>query len=128
MTDQTGKVLSLCYIIMGHVMKRTLFLISAAYVASAVVCLAILLLLPSFYEVGHLEQGCYLMSAMLPYAECNGFMASELAVLILNMPYLAVYLPVIGIAALGKLQVYGLLLAVGGLLLWMPVFIWSGRW
>lgn len=102
-------------------MKRALVLLSAAYLVLVVICLVTLLLLPSFHQARDVGAGCYLTNAMFPYAECRGFGASGAVALILNIPYVAVYLPVFGVAALKELQVYGLVPVMVGVLLWVPV-------
>ena len=43
---------------------------------------------PTFAQVGHIERGCYLTDALWFYVQCNGFVFSEMAGVILTVPYL----------------------------------------
>ena len=98
--------------------KILLLIFSAIYVIVILISLlSILFILPAFREVGHLDKGCYLTDAMLPYVECVGFTGHRVAYFVLNLPYYLIFIPMLGIIAFPRAP----WLVVGGVLLWVPV-------
>ena len=103
-------------------LRKTLFSISAVYLITLIVSVLAILAIPRFEDVGHLEQGCYLTDAMVPYVECREFFGHSLIKFIFNMPFQLLYLPVFGV--IGFLRAPWLIfLAVFA---WSPIvyFIW----
>ena len=109
-------------------MRQILLVACLAYLATLVGSFAALVLLPTFEEVGHLKHGCYRTDAMLPYVECRGFFAWPLAKVVLNLPYQAVLLPMLGVEVASEFDPRGFLLLGLGILLWLPVIYlgWRG--
>lgn len=65
------------------------------YVITAIICFLIIsFLLPTFEGAGHLEQGCYLRDALVPYVDCVGFFGHRIAYYILNLPFYLIIFPV----------------------------------
>ena len=102
--------------------RKTLFLISTVYLIVLLVSVLAVLAISPFEDVGHLEQGCYLTDAMVPYVECRGFFGHSLLEFIFNMPFLLLYLPVFGAMAFLRAP-WLIFLAVFA---WSPIiyFIW----
>lgn len=74
---------------------------------------------PTFNEVGHLEEGCYLTDALWLYVKCNGFTWSGIAAFFLTLPYLL----------WPTLIVLNPLLAILWFFLLFPVwYVWRRKW
>ena len=67
-------------------------------------------------------EACYLTDAMMPYVECTGFFGNKVVMFVVNMPYLLIYLPLIGVV--GFFREPRLILL--GVLAWAPIgcFTW----
>lgn len=104
--------------------KKLLFNLSLTYLLILAICTLVIFFLPTFEEVGHLDVGCYLRDAMLPYVDCVGFPGSRLAYYIVNLPLFLIFLPVAGV--LTFLRAPWLILVA--LLIWSPIvyLVWYG--
>ena len=103
--------------------RKALFSISAVYLITLIISvLLIALALPRFEDVGHLQQGCYLTDAMVPFVECRGYFGHSFVKVIINMPFQLLYLPVFGVMGLFRAP-WLIFLAVFA---WSPIFyfIW----
>jgi hypothetical protein len=71
-----------------------LFALSVSYIC--LVALAIVVnafFIPTFEEVGHLENGCYLTDALWFYVKCSGFFGAEVLSQVLTIPWLLMLSP-----------------------------------
>ena len=103
--------------------RKVLISISAVYlIALLISVLLIALAIPRFEDVGHLDQGCYLTDAMVPYVECRGYFGHSIVKIIINMPFQLLYLPVSGV--IGFLRAPWLIILA--IFSWSPIvyFIW----
>ncbi len=103
--------------------KKVLFKMSSLYIALLILSVAlIVLIIPRFEDVGHLERGCYLTDAMVPYVECRVFLGHKVVKFLVNLPYQLIYLPLFGVAGFMRAP----WLIVLGILAWAPIgyFTW----
>jgi hypothetical protein len=78
--------------------RKVLFSLSAVYLITLLISVLLTAFsIPRFEGVGHLEQGCYLTDAMLPYVECRGFLGHSIVKFIFNLPFQLLYLPIFGV-------------------------------
>jgi len=103
--------------------RKVLFSLSVAYLVTLFITVLLsVFAIPRFEDVGHIEQGCYLTDAMLPYVECRGFLGHSIVKFIFNLPLQLLYLPVFGVISILRAP-WLILLA---LFAWLPIiyFIW----
>ena len=100
----------------------TVFYLSCVYLATLVVASIASLFLPTFDQVGHLNQGCYWTDALVIFVKCQGFGGSEIAAWLFNLPLNLFYVPMFGVV--GVLEAPWLLPYAA--LIWAPIiyFCW----
>ena len=95
-------------------LNKIAFALSAIWVALAFVSLvSILLVLPTFKEVGDLQHGCYRAFSMMPHVECRGFVGVQAVQFVLNIAIFLMFFPLYAF--------YSLITAVLALAMWTPV-------
>jgi len=111
---------------MPLLLRKILLRISGAYVCVIVACQLALFYVPTFEMVGHVEHGCFLGDALIPYAECKGFPGSSVVRFVLSLPYALMFIPMFGLY--GVMQGGPIWPLVLGLALWAPVayLFWHG--
>ena len=110
-------------------MRQILLIACLVYLATLVGAFVVLVLLPTFEEVGPLKHGCYRTDALLPYVECRGSFAWSLAKVVLNLPYQVVFVPMFAVYAASEFEPRPFLLLLSlGVLLWLPLIYlgWRG--
>jgi hypothetical protein len=100
---------------MGHDhLNKIAFALSAIWVVLAFVSLAsILLVLPTFKEVGDLQHGCYQAVSMMPHVECRGFVGVQAVQFVLNIAIFLMFFPLY--------SPYSLIIAIAAIAMWAPI-------
>jgi hypothetical protein len=95
---------------------KYIFLGCAAYTFLAVIIFLYMgFLLPTFEEVGHLENGCYQTDAMIMYVKCEGVFLNSFVSLVINFFFLLYfYLPFLAISE-AEISLY-----IIATLVWLP--------
>jgi hypothetical protein len=91
-------------------------------VAVLIIVFAFSFFLPTFDQVGHLQNGCYWTDALVILVRCEGFWAHQVAAYILNLPLNLVYVPMFGLAGISEAP----WLLPYAALIWTPIlyFFW----